>query len=205
MLIYKRGRGPDVSLMCTLSDEQFRAWACDLIRTADGVAEVAYADLYEKTYGTLFRLARYMVRDPHVAEDVLQEVYTKLWQVRSTIDPTRSLKAFIYQMVRNQALNHKRREKLRTLHVVRSPLLIGDAVSPENVERHIEREELGKRIAHCIGQLPERRREAFVLSRYHGLSHEQIAGVMKLTPRTVNNHIGLALQNLRACLEEDGT
>ena len=48
--------------------------------------------------------------------------------------------------------------------------------------------------------MPERRREAFRLSRYEGLSHEEIAPVMGLTPKTVNNHVVLALQHLRTRL-----
>ena len=56
---------------------------------------------------------------------------------------------------------------------------------------------LDERLRMFIEQMPDRRREAFMLSRYEGLSHEEIAQVMKLTPRTVNTHIVLALKDLR--------
>ena len=61
----------------------------------------------------------------------------------------------------------------------------------------IDAESLKEKIRGWIAELPAKRREAFELSRYEGLSHDEIAEVMNLAPRTVTNHIMLALQQLR--------
>jgi len=66
-----------------------------------------------------------------------------------------------------------------------------------NADELLDAEDLGVRIREWISELPPKRREAFQLSRFDGLSHEEIAEVMNVAPRTVTNHIMLALQHLR--------
>jgi RNA polymerase sigma-70 factor (ECF subfamily) len=181
--------------MQSFSDEKFITWAGGLRRSDRAV----FAELFEETYDSLFGFARYVVRDSQAAHDVLQDVYMKLWKVRTTIDPSRSLKALMYQMVRNYALNHLRQKKTRTAESIDEILI--DPASDVSVEETVFANALNDSIQHWIAKMPDRRREAFVLSRFEGLSHEEIARVMSLTPRTVNNHIVLALQDLRARLQ----
>ena len=182
--------------MQAISDEKFVEWSKGL-QLSDNAA---YAALFETTYDSLFSYASYIVHDADLAHDVLQEVFLKLWQIRKTVDPNRSLKALLYQMVRNISLNHERRKKT---HATDS---LGEtAIEPSTgslIEEDYNTEQLGLRIERWIDEMPDRRREAFVLSRFEGLSHDEIARVMTLTPRTVNNHIVLALQYLRARMHE---
>lgn len=180
--------------MRSISDEQFVAWSHGLRRSDRAV----YAALFEATYDALFGFARYMLRDAEAAHDLLQDVYLKLWQIRETIDPQRSLKALLYQMVRNGALNQERRRKTHATDSLDDALLEPSVES--TLEEDLDTSALSARLRTWIAEMPERRREAFVLSRYEGLSHDEIARVMNLTPRTVNNHIVLALQDLRARL-----
>lgn len=181
--------------MRTISDEQFTAWSRGLQRSDRTV----YAELFEATYDGLFGFARSIVRDGQAAHDVLQDVYMKLWQIRESVDPARSLKALMYQMVRNYALNHERQKKTRSTESIDDSLT--EPASSGDIEGVLHANALSERIHRWIADMPERRREAFVLSRYEGLSHEEVARVMNLTPRTVNNHIVLALQDLRSRLQ----
>ena len=123
----------------------------------------------------------------------------KLWRVRDTIDPSRSLKALMYQMVRNYSLNHERQKKTRLAESIDDSLI--EPAAEGSIEETFLAGILNDRLQNWIAEMPDRRREAFVLSRFEGLSHEEIARVMSLTPRTVNNHIVLALQDLRARLQ----
>lgn len=180
--------------MQSIPDEQFVAWSTGL-RDSD---RRAYTAVFQATYDTLFGFARYMTRDEDAAHDILQDVYLKLWQVRERIDPARSLRALLYQMVRNYALNHERRKRTHATDSL-SHAAFEPAEEP-TTEADLDTGALGERIRAWIDAMPERRREAFVLSRFEGLSHEEIARVMDLAPRTVNNHIVLALQDLRSRL-----
>ncbi len=177
------------------ADERFAEWS-RRIRKSD---VSAFRALYETMNGDLLRFAWRYTLDQETARDVVQDVFTKVWQVRETLDDSRSLRAFLYTMVRNRALNERRtgREEERAA-----------TVSPEwepeggiDLEEETELEMLETRVRSWIDQLPDRRREAFVLSRYHGMTHEEIAALMGLTPRTVNTHIVLALKDLRSKLE----
>ncbi len=174
-----------------LTAEQFKSWSLRLQQSE----RTAYTEVFQATYEPLYRYAWYITRDEEAAYDVLQDVYLKLWQVRERVDPKRSLKALLYQMVRNTALNHLRRAS-------RHP---AEALDDLRVEPHetpapaddLDQADLEDRVRSWIAELPPRRREAFMLSRYQGLSHVEIARIMNLTPKTVNNHIVLALQHLR--------
>ena len=156
----------------------------------------AFSELFELMHPRLLRYSWSFVHSEETARDVVQDVFLKLWQVRETINPERSLKALLYTMVRNLSLN-----KLRGAHNDTSPLpelgLVDTAPAIDDV---LDAGILRAEISRCIDKLPYRRREAFVLSRFEGLTHAEIASVMNLTPRTVSTHIVLALRDLRKSL-----
>ena len=172
------------------STDVFAQWARAL-RASD---RRAFADLYAATFDPLYRYARTITRDDEAAADVLQDVYVRLWTVRDRLDPARSLRALLFGMVRNAALNHLRAHHRRPF----DPLGDFDPPAPlDGADDGVHAADLAGALRAWIDALPDRRREAFVLSRFEGLSHEEIAHVMDLAPKTVNNHIVLALQTLR--------
>ena len=177
--------------MRSISESQFRAWGQRLCEDD----RAAYAALFDQTYDALLRYVTYITHDQQAAYDVLQDVYLKLWNIRHTIDPDRSLRALLYQMARNYALNHERHRKRHATDALEETTLEPQAAS--RLSEDLDAQELHHRIQRWIDHMPARRREAFLLSRYEGLSHEQIACLMNLAPKTVNNHIVLALQYLR--------
>ena len=141
----------------------------------------------------------FITRDTDASSDILQDVYLKLWRVRTTIDPERSLKALMYQMVRNYALNHERQKKR---HAAESIDADSPSVGFDNMDdERLDADRLQRNLNLWIEDMPDRRREAFMLSRYEKLSHEEISILMDLAPKTVNNHIVLALQYLRKKLD----
>ena len=179
--------------MRAIPAEQFRRWSLGLQRSD----HEAYAALFKATYDALFRYAWTFTRNEEAAYDVLQDVYLKLWQVRTRVDPARSLRALLYRMVRNYALNQQRGARRHRLDPLEAALY---EPASETFESALYARDLGRQIRVWVDEMPERRREAFTLSRYEGLTHDEIARVMGLTPKTVNNHVVLALQHLRARL-----
>ena len=141
----------------------------------------------------LLRYALRLTRDEDAAYDIVQETFVKMWDIRETLDPARSLKALLYRIVRNLSLNHQRTKR----HEAMEQEALPPPSARPTAEEVYDAEVLGAHLRQWIETLPPRRREAFHLSRFEGLSHEEIADVMNLTPRTVTNHIMLALQHLR--------
>ncbi len=180
--------------MDKLTENIFTDWA-EKLRTSDRSAFKAF---FDATYPSVVRYACGFTRDEASAHDIAQEVYVRLWSGRGAIDPKRSLRAVLYVSVRNLAFNRNRtrmsREKAHTIMDKPDvPLLPDDVLGVR---------ELSEKIQAWIRELPARRREAFQLSRYDGLSYEEIGQIMGLSARTVEQHIRLALSTLRDRLKE---
>jgi RNA polymerase sigma-70 factor (ECF subfamily) len=182
--------------MRSISEDQFRSWSHGLQNSDDKL----FAELFDAAYDALFRYTMYIVHDRSAAADIIQDLFLKLWQIRTDIDPERSLRALMYQMARNFALNHERQKKRHASEEVDAdhPSVRFDILADEKLDADV----LQVKIRGWIDMMPTRRREAFILSRYTGLSHDEIATLMNLAPKTVNNHIVLALQHLRAQLQD---
>ncbi len=182
------------------SAEQIREWA-DRISRSD---REAFNALFRSLYYPLTYFAYRYAQCHDQACDIVQDVFVSVWQDRNDIDPQQSLKSYLYKMVRNRALNHLRDHsdrmmELEKVHLTDSgrSLITGhdeDTVSNEGTDRV---EELAGNFRIWINELSDRRREAFELSRFEGLDHQEIADVMNLTVKTVNNHIVDALSHLR--------
>ncbi len=171
------------------TEDSFIRWS-ERLQSSD---QRAFSELFEAMHVALLRYAWRFTGEQEAARDIVQDAFLKLWLIRTDVDPKRSLKALLYTMVRNLALNHK-----RAAQHTNGAFPEHDLYDPApTADQQVEASMLDQRLRQFIEQMPARRREAFMLSRYEGLSHEEIAHVMNLTPRTVNTHIVLALKDLR--------
>lgn len=168
----------------------FRVWAAR-IRESDPAALEAF---FRAVHAPLVRYAARFVPDAG-AEDVVQDAFVRIWNGRERIDPSQSLKAFAYRTVRNLCLNRIRDGKTReTLLAERYEPHAHAMPSPDD---ELDRSDLAVRLREWIGELPDRQREALELSRFEGLTHEEVAEAMGVSPRTVNNHLVKALRTIR--------
>lgn len=183
-----------------MADEDDLTRWCRRLRASD---RKAYAHVFETLYEPLYRYVCSITKDKEAAEDVTQDVFVRLWDAREELDPSQSLKAFLYRTARNLAYNHQRDRSTRSekkKDVQRgSNVHPADPTPPDEVAQG---DLLEERLRTWISDLPERQREALVLSRYEGLSHAEVADVMEISPRTVNNHIVRALKALRDCIQD---
>ncbi len=153
----------------------------------------AFQELFEELHVTLIRFCWRFTKDEDVSRDIVQDAFVKVWEKRATLDPSKSLLALMYTMVRNRAFN-----LLRDSHY--SDGVEADEVAIENTpgpDEQVDFDMLEEHVRQWIDGLPPRRRQAFMLSRFEGLTHAEIASIMNLTPRTVNTHVMLALRDLR--------
>ncbi|HCI71030.1 MAG TPA: RNA polymerase sigma-70 factor, partial [Balneola sp.] len=119
------------------------------------------------------------------------------------IDIQVSVKVYLYQAVRNQSLNlldkQKNQQRLREnfLSEIKSIRVEGFEESNLNTEQI----ELIKKVWETVNKMPERRRLVFELHRKHGFSYKEIAKILEITVKTVENHMSQALQYLRENIE----
>ncbi len=161
--------------------------------TLAALDEAGFVALYTAYYPELLRYAERFLGDDTRAQDAVQEAFLRLWKRKAMIDPERSVRALLYKAVRNLVFNHKRDTLLhQTLLYTMDP-----AQSNPDPEALAGTTLIGEKINGWVRELPDRRREAFELSRFHGLRHDEIASIMGVATKTVENHILLALKFLR--------
>lgn len=168
------------------------------LRTSD---HEAYRMLFASQHEPLLRYVCRITRDRALALDVLQDVFLKLWETRTKINVHVSARAMLYTMVRNRALNVNRN---RSRMMYNTELVTDDAFEPvENmIEEDFDAMQLNDYFRAWVKELPPRRAEAFILSRYHDLSNREIGEIMGLAKRTVDTHIVHALRYLRGRYEK---
>lgn len=142
-------------------------------------------------YRPLCLYALRFLEDTDAVEDVVQETFAKLWEKRDTLDDITSIKSYLYTAVRNNCLMVLRSKK--EFDDVEE-LQITDGNSEED---RIARAELEAQLWQLIDELPEKRREIFLMAKRDGLSYKEIAEETGLTVKTVENHVTRALKSLR--------
>lgn len=156
--------------------------------------------LFKANYSSLCAYANSFLKDVAASEDVVQEVMFKVWSGRKNLFITSSLQGFLFRAVRNGCLNVLKHLDIRDQYK--------DHRRTNGTELHsVEQDtvvlsELQMKIHNAIDLLPKERKKVFILSRYEGLSYQQIAERMGISVRTVENQIGKALQFLRGELAE---
>ncbi len=173
-----------------------RAWVARIAAGDVNAFEIVFGLHYEP----LCSFAQQYVDSPDAARDVVQEVFVRVWEQRTSLAGCENLRAYLFAAVRNRSL-----KILRHGSVVRRSMerwqrdgtTPGAAQRPASPEDHLEAAELTTALEAVMGELPERAREAFLLHRRHGLAYAEIATVMEVSVRTVENHIARALRGIR--------
>ena len=162
----------------------------------DSGAFAAILDLY---WRPLVLYCARIVESRANAEDVAQEAFVRLWENREKWKPRSSPRALLYTIARNHALNQRKSAAAR----LRSLMHRADRTPPRMAITPAERteaNELRVAVQRAIAHLPARQQEVITLSRFDGLTREEIATVTGLSPQTVANYLVAALAALRTSL-----
>lgn len=170
----------------------------------DGSRE-AFDELCARYYAPLTAYARLFLNG-RWAQDVVQDVFVNVWLRRAGLDPAQSLYGYLLRSVYNQSVNyvnrHRRACDYRSYYQERIEGIGYAYYDPDRnpVIEKIYSQDLRKGIDEAIASLPPKCREVFSLSYLQGLSHREISERLGIAQSTVENHIYLALKQLRARL-----
>ncbi|HEY9514273.1 MAG TPA: sigma-70 family RNA polymerase sigma factor [Gemmatimonadaceae bacterium] len=157
----------------------------------------ALGRLLRQFWHPLVAYASRLLGDTEAAEDVVQRAFVRLWERGHAVPGGDDVRPFLYRVVRNLASNEWRRQQTQRSWLDEEAVLRLPTAMPS---QGVEEDELAAALAAAVERLPGRRREVFVLSRYHALSNAQIADVLSIAPQTVANHLVSALRELRVML-----
>ena len=154
----------------------------------------SFRSLFDKYYGSLFRFFCHRGMDRALAEDMAQDIFVRVWQNRNTLNPSKSIKAYLFQAAANEIRMHFRKKKVRDQYardVQQQSLSYSVPIADFDKKQHIQQ---------AIQALPPPLKEVFVLHRYDGLSYKEIAQLHQVSVKTVESRMSKALKKLRTQL-----
>jgi RNA polymerase sigma-70 factor (ECF subfamily) len=163
--------------------------------------EQAFELLFRKYYNRLCAFSNKFVNDPEVSREIVQDVFTKVWEGRNEIDPEDSLRSYLFKIAQNLSINNLRRSKVESRYAEIFKLVYVE-YHEFSAHESLLAKELEENIAHSIGNLPAECRKIFELSRNEGLKYREIAETLNISVKTVEAQMCKALRFLRVELNE---
>lgn len=165
-----------------------------------GVTKAEFEQVFKAHFKALHAYACTILREETQAEEIVQQVFFKLWEKREQLDIKQSIQAYLYRSVYNHCLNHIKHLKVRKAHQAHA-IYTGSEVEVSASKKVIGKE-LQVKIADAMEQLPEQCRTIFQMSRFEELKYREIADKLKLSVKTIENQMGKALKIMRIHLSE---
>jgi len=173
-----------------------------LIKIKEG-DEFYFNLIFEKYRDQLFSYLYKVSKSKEIAEEIVLDVFLKLWHGREAITEIQKLESFLYTVAYNKAIDFFRAAK-------RSPLLqqavwdvLSDVATTDSADAHLRERNLEILIREAIGQLSPQRRKVFELRQEHGLSYAEIAQTLNLSTNTVRNHLAASVEFIKEHLRKN--
>ena len=156
-----------------------------------------FLEIYRAFYGKVFTFVLSLVKSKANAQDITQNIFMKLWKNRKKLEYIKSMDDYLFILSKNACMDYFRkasRKKEISTDVFDEFLLSRIVSSPEKrIDALSDIEELG----HVIDSLPSKRRDIFIMSRFDGLSNDEIASILGVSKKTVENQISLATKKIK--------
>lgn len=161
----------------------------------------AFRKIYMVYSERLFHFTLSYLKNTFEAEEIVQEVFIQVWEMRNEIDPDRSFSSLIHRMTVNRVFNQMKHQVVKQKY--QNYLLHFDHSLEESPEATLHFKELESKINSLLAKMPEQQRNIFEMSRMKGLSHSKIAKELGLSVRTVENQVYRASRFLKDQLNEE--
>jgi RNA polymerase sigma-70 factor (family 1) len=159
-----------------------------------------FESLFRSSYASLVKYARTLIKDHDTAEEIVQDLFFRLWQNKEKIQIESSLNGYLFRSVHNSCLHHIEHMKVVERHEQEMSFVQNDeSESPAEI---LQYKELQAKIARTIEMLPERCGQIFCMNRFEGLKYTEIAEKLAISIKTVEANMGKALKEFRKALAE---
>ncbi|WP_183556804.1 RNA polymerase sigma-70 factor [Mucilaginibacter sp. SP1R1] len=177
--------------LCGLSDNELVEFLGQ-----DNIA--AFEEIYNRYWLKLYAAAYKRLNEREVAREIVQDFFTNFWVNRAQIKIQSSLEGYFFTAIKYQVLNYKRAEAVRSSYS--KQLQLANEVYDNSIEENYQYKELRERVDMEVNQLPPKCRFVFELSRNQYKTNKEIAQLLGISEKTVENHLTKALRYLRVNL-----
>ena len=154
-----------------------------------------FESLFRSSYVSLVRYATSILKDHDTAEEIVQDLYFRIWQDREKLNIESSLNGYLFRSVHNRCLHHIEHTKVVERHA--EEMSYRETDSPESPSDILNYKELQEKVAKILEKLPERCGQIFTMSRFEGLKYNEIAEKLSVSVKTVEANMGRALKEFR--------
>lgn len=166
-----------------------------LIEQLTAQNESAFEKVFKRYYKPLHAYAYTIVKDEAVADDMVQQVFYRMWNSSEKINIQSSIAAYLYRAVYNESLNFIKHQKIVVTHQKETaPYMKSER---DTAAGKIIHKELEQKLRLALNTLPEQCRTVFQLSRFENLKYQEIADYLGISIKTVENQMGKALKIMR--------
>jgi RNA polymerase sigma-70 factor (family 1) len=160
----------------------------------------AFEMLYEKYFNTLLLFTLKLVKVRVEAEEIVQNLFLKVWLRRESVDENQNFKAYIYRIAINDVYNYTRKRTIERAY--QEHLKNRFEESDQKTMDDIYFSDMQFRIGKLVEKMPPQRRQIFQMNKEQGLTNEEISIVLNLSKRTVENHMYRAISFLKQNIKE---
>lgn len=171
----------------------------ELLMLASSGNEKAFSILFHQHKNKLFGYLLRLTNSQEITEDIIQEIFLKLWKDKSELVNIIQFDAYLFRMAKNQAINAFKTMARQTLFY--TEYINSQEIDVDSTEQLIQFDETQKLLEQIIESLPPQQKIIFKLSREQHLKHEEIAQMLNISPNTVKNHIIQALSTIKQKLK----
>lgn len=159
--------------------------------------KMVFEGVFRKYYQMLVAFGTSKLKDPDQAEEIVQEVFVKLWEKREGLEVS-SFKSYLFSSVNNTILNYFKHQEVRRDHASEMKA-VGDSFE---LEESVEYNELQEKLLGLIAEMPTARQQVFKLVKLEGKKYKEVAEELGISIKTVENQMGSALKYLRTHLKD---
>lgn len=161
-------------------------------------SEDAFTRLFDNYRGTVYGVALKFLKSPVLAEEIVQDVFLKLWLKRGEMVAVKQLDAYLFVMARNFIFD---RIKKMSYETTAQTSLTKPEPSVDDTEHLVRQHQCEQLLQQAIELLPAQQKQVYYYAKVNGLSHEMIAEKMQLSKHTVKKHMAMALQTIKKYLD----